>query len=110
MAQLVTVESIMKGSQGRDSRYRNLVAGAEAETMEEHCFLAWCFLTQLRTTWLGVALPTVGWTLPHQSLTKKMSIYMPTDQSIGDSFSVEVPYFQVTLVSVKLISRMSLIF
>lgn len=31
-----------------------------------------CFVIQLRTTCLGVALPTVGWALPFQSLIKKM--------------------------------------
>jgi hypothetical protein len=31
-----------------------------------------CFLIEPRTTSLGVAPPTVGWTLPHQSLIKKV--------------------------------------
>lgn len=35
------------------------------------CFLFWFFITH-RTTGLGIALTTVVWVLPHQSLTQKM--------------------------------------
>jgi hypothetical protein len=58
---------------------RNLVAGANAAAMEGCrllvCF-SWlpqfCFLTEHRTTSPGIAPPTMGRALPHQSLIKKM--------------------------------------
>ena len=46
-------------------------------------------LIEPRTTKSGVALPTLGWTLPHQSLIKKMPYWFVL--SFGDSFSVEIP-------------------
>lgn len=58
---------------------QKLKAGIKAETMEDICLLACSldsFLDTLLilpgTTCLGVALPTVDWAFPHQSLTKKM--------------------------------------
>jgi hypothetical protein len=36
-----------------------------------------CFLRESRTTWPGVAPPTMHWTLPHQSLVKKMPYRSP---------------------------------
>lgn len=58
---------------------QKLKAGIKAEAMEDICLLACSldsFLDMLlilpRTTCLGVALPTVDWAFPHQSLIKKM--------------------------------------
>lgn len=55
---------------------RNLEAGAEVEPFDKYCL--WfaprdllSFLVQPRATCLRVALPTVSWTLPYQSLIKK---------------------------------------
>jgi hypothetical protein len=65
---------IIEGKQGR-----NLEAGADAEGMggllltgllSMACLV--CFLLEPRTTSPGVAPPTVSWTIPHQSLIKKM--------------------------------------
>lgn len=57
---------------------REVRAGTEAETMEE-CFTGFlsvahsaCFLIEPRATCLGVALPTVDWSLQCQSLVKKV--------------------------------------
>ena len=58
---------------------RNLEAGADAEAMEECCLLvcsSWlvqpAFFIEATTTSPGMAPPTMGWALPHQSLIKKM--------------------------------------
>ena len=53
---------------------RSLETGADVEAMEGYCLLACsaCFLIEPRTTSLGMAPPTMGWALPHQSLIKKM--------------------------------------
>jgi hypothetical protein len=58
---------------------RNLEAGASEETLEGCCLLAFfiitclvCFLIDPRATSPGVAPPTIGWVLPHQSLRKKV--------------------------------------
>ena len=50
------------------------------------------------TTIPGMALPTVGWSLPYQSLSKKM----PSNQMYGGIFSVEIAFFQISLVCVQL--------
>jgi hypothetical protein len=49
-----------------------------------------------------IALPTVSWSLPQQLLIKKCQSSLPTGQSIGGLFSVEVPSSQMTLACVKL--------
>ncbi|EDM08392.1 methylmalonyl CoA epimerase (predicted), isoform CRA_b [Rattus norvegicus] len=36
-----------------------------------------CFLIAPRTTSWGMGKPTIGWTLPHQSLTRKMDHMFP---------------------------------
>jgi hypothetical protein len=61
--------SIAEGSLGR-----SLEAGADAEATEERCSLACsaCFLLAPRTASLGMAPPTMGQALPHQSSIKKM--------------------------------------
>jgi hypothetical protein len=58
---------------------RQLEAGADAEAVGECCLLAcspmacsFCSLIEPRTTSPEMATPTVGWALPHQSLTKKV--------------------------------------
>lgn len=59
----------------------------EAGFMEEYCLLVHlhaglylaCFLIQPRTTWVGMVLPTVGWTLLHQLITRTV----PTDMLAG---------------------------
>ena len=57
---------------------KNLEAGADAEAMEECCLLVLLpricsvFLIECKTTSLGMASPTKGWFLLHQSLIKKM--------------------------------------
>ena len=64
-----------------------LKAGKEAESVEGHCIGLPCsarpFL-QPRTTWQGVALPTVGWALTHESdlLTGHSSSNVPDDSSL----------------------------
>ena len=50
---------------------------------------------------LGVAPPTVGWTLPNQSLVKKISYRLAYRQSDGGIFSVKVPFSQMTLACVR---------
>jgi len=58
-----------------------------------------CFLIEPRTTSSGVAPPTMGGALLHQSLIKKMS----TALFHGSIFSTEVPSStQMTLAYVKL--------
>ena len=54
---------------------RNLEAGADPEAMEGCCLLACsaCFLIEPRTTRPGMAPPTMGRALPHQSLIKEIS-------------------------------------
>lgn len=69
---------------------------------QEHRFLSIVFsvyfITSSRTTCPGVAPPTVGGALLHQSITAGP----PTGPSEGSLFSTEVPSSQITLVSVKL--------
>lgn len=56
---------IIEGTQGR-----NLGRGTEARPL---AFSSWLAQSKPpRTTFLGVALSTVGWALPHLSLIKKM--------------------------------------
>lgn len=66
--------SIIERSQDMNSRQEPIVT--EAKTMEECCclFLITCSvcLLKLKSTCLRVASPTLGWTLSHQSLIKKM--------------------------------------
>ena len=74
----ITVHHRRKSEQ-KLQQSRNLEAGADAEATEECCLLACspmacstCFIIKLGTTSPGVAPPTMGWALPHQSLIKKM--------------------------------------
>lgn len=62
-------------------------AGAEVETIEEPCLVN-LLLVQLRTTYLGVALYTVGNAFLYVSLNKKMyyQVHFPTGQSDGGFF------------------------
>jgi hypothetical protein len=59
-----------KGSQGRNPQ-----AETEAETTEKHCLqirsMA-CFSSKLKDHLQQLVLLTVGWVLPHQSLSKNM--------------------------------------
>lgn len=50
-----------------------------------------CFLMGPRTTSLGIASPTMGCSLPYQSIIKKMP-YMHTYRLILDIFSVEISF------------------
>jgi hypothetical protein len=45
-----------------------------------------CFLIELRTISSGMAPPTMGWVLTHQSLIKKMSYRLTYSRSHGDIF------------------------
>ena len=54
------------------------------------------FLNRLQDNLPGVALPKVGWVLPHR-LRK-----CPTAGYYGGILSIEVPLFQMTLACVKL--------
>lgn len=49
------------------------------------------FLIQLQPTYLGMALPTVGWALQHQLAIKKMPADMHTSKPNGNSSSVKFP-------------------
>ena len=76
---------------------RNLGARTEAETMVEQCLLTCvprlaqpAFLYNPEPPAHGVVAPTVGWALPHKLLLKDAH-RLPTGQSDGDIFSVEVP-------------------
>jgi hypothetical protein len=51
-----------------------------------------CFLIELRTTSPGMAPPTLGWALPHQSLRKGLRD-LPTLHLTEAFFSIEVPSF-----------------
>jgi hypothetical protein len=44
----------------------------------------------------------VGWALPHQSLTTKLPIGLPTGQSDGGIFSIKVLSSQMTLICVTI--------
>lgn len=78
----------MAGTQGR-----NLRAGTEAEAMEEACLLACCrdlfslHIIQHRTTYVGMAVPTVSWALPHQLLIMKCTYMLVYRQSHCSIFS-----------------------
>lgn len=61
-------------------------------------FLMACFLTELKTTSLGMAAPTMSWVLLHRWIIKKC----PTAGSYTDNFSVQVPSSQLSLVCVSL--------
>ena len=57
---------------GQELKYRrNLEAGADAEAvrgmllLDPSWFCSACFLAEPRTTSLEMALPTMGWALPH---------------------------------------------
>lgn len=58
-----------------ETQGRNLKTRADAETTEECCLLAClgCSLIEPRTTSSGVAPLTMGWSLSHRSLIKKVS-------------------------------------
>lgn len=83
----------------QESRGRDLFIATETGGMEEHCFLAcspWLARPFLYNTGEplrpGVELSTVGWILSHKSLTKKMPIGLPLDQTDGGFFSSEVSF------------------
>lgn len=57
------------------------------------------FLMELMTTSLGMTLPTLGSTFPHQSLIKRMLPNNPVD---GGIFSSGNPFSPMTLAYVKL--------
>jgi hypothetical protein len=101
----------------------NLVGGSKVEVIEECCLLDCCFFfifsfffslllknktkqnktkKQPRTICSGVVGTTVGKVLSHQSLLRKQSTDMSTDQSDGTIFSVDVYSSHVTLTCVKL--------
>lgn len=67
-----SLKSIMKRCQDRKSRQepqvRNWSRGLGAASVA----CSACSVIAFRTTCLRVALPTVGWTVPHQSLIKNM--------------------------------------
>ena len=76
---------------------RNLETGADAEVMEGvlltdfllmACSL--CFLIEPKATSPGMAPPTMGWTLSHQSLIKKCATELPTAWSSEVIFLTEV--------------------
>lgn len=80
--------------------------GAWRQTFEELCSLA-CLVSLLshapHDCYPGVAPLTMGWTLPHQSVIKKMHYRLiPTTNSFRGIFSVETPSFPITLIYVKL--------
>lgn len=66
---------------------RNLGTGTDAETMEDCCLLAGSqYLPELRSICLGVMLHTAGWSLPHQSGSRKCPTDTPTDKLV-ESFN-----------------------
>ena len=80
---------------------RNLEVGADAEAMEGCCLLAclhglFSLLIESTTTSPGMAPPTMGWALSHQSLRK-----CPTAGAYGSIFSIDVIFFQKPLVYVS---------
>lgn len=99
--------SLSLGEVKARSLRRNLEVETEAEAMEE-CSLLTCssWFAQLyclkptRTTCPGVVPPPMGWALSHQSLIKKCSISLPTDQFGGGIFSVEFSSSQATVACV----------
>lgn len=65
------------------------------------CFLAGfpvacsvCFLTNPRTTCLGMALPTGSWALPHQPLNKKR-LHRPAYRPMTTFFLRKIPSSQI---------------
>lgn len=88
---------------------REVRAGIEAETTEKGCLLAHSlacsagFLIYSKPVCLGMVPPMVGWTLPHQSLTKTINLSdMPTVQPDQGNCSIKFPSSQVTLGCVRL--------
>jgi hypothetical protein len=60
------------------------------------------FLIAPRTTSLGVELPKVIWTLPHQPSIKEIHYKLAHGQSDEGVLSISVPSSKVTLAYVKL--------
>ena len=48
-----------------------------------------CFLTELKTINVGMAPPTIGWTLLHQATIKTIFTYTPINQTYLDTSSTE---------------------
>ena len=63
------------------------------------CGLLSLFLMEPRITSPGVAPPTMGWALPHQSLHNKMPYRLVYRSGI---FLIESPSSQMTLANIKL--------
>lgn len=81
---------------------KEVKADTETETMEEFCLLAcspWlvqpAFPRAVRTTSPEVALPTLSWVFPHQSLFKKMLPRLAVCQSDRTLFFNVGSYSQI---------------
>lgn len=89
--------------------WREVRAGTGTKTIKECCLLVCSlmifpvyFLMLSKTTFSGMAPPTVSWTLPYQLSIKNMSTDLSTGQSYGGIFSMKVLFSQMTLSCVKL--------
>lgn len=91
------LQYIMEKSQGRVSRQKART-GTVSETMEK-CWLLACSLKFIELAFFyncgspPTAFPTAGWTLPYQSLIKKMIHRYATGQSNGSNSSAKVLSF-----------------
>lgn len=88
---------------------RNLESEMEAKTMKEcRClFFMTCSVSllklQLKFTFLRVASPTLGWTLLHQSLSKKMPHRLAYGPLLWRHFfELRLTFFKMTQACVKL--------
>jgi len=89
-------------TEGSENRISNTT---ESWTQEGRCLLACClckssacFLIEPRTSSPGLAPPTMGCALPHQSLIKSLPHRLPTAGYYGGIFPIEVPSSQMTFV------------
>lgn len=102
------LHSITERSQARNSKQkpevRDLSRGHEGSLLTDLLLLIFsaCFLIYCKTTCVGVALPTVGQALLHQSFIKKMSTDLSIDQFQRGIFSIKRSSYQMTLTCVKL--------
>lgn len=75
VSHFTTYKSIAEGeNSGQEPEDRNWSRSLRGMLLTDLLLVAFsaCFLTQLRTACLGLALPAVSWTLPNQSPIKKM--------------------------------------
>lgn len=98
-----SLEEVMAGTQAGQDPGSRADTGHGSVLLTDLLLLACpaCFLIEPRATRPEVAPPIIVWTLPHQSLIKKIT-GLPSARSDGGIFPIEVPSSQVTPPCVKL--------